>query len=497
MKSKLFILLLFVNSLLFGQSVDNSTTFTLQDVIDAVNPSSNDLNECFNDANPDYFNDTYKAQYYAEFGNLNNLLMFRDYGAHNATTVVVPTVITTTPSSVSYRSAVVGGDVTSDGGSTLLTRGVYISTNSNMSGATAFPIMGQTGVYSGSLKLDCTGTTYYVQAYASNSAGFGTGDIVSFVSSSPTLVQIEFFSQLDGVTITDVNTAYTAANKLYWGITGATTSSLRYVVSMTTDEPVYMTGTNPSCRTMASSWRVAKNASNGNVYVVNTSINSEMTTCNQYTANVVTYTTSGTWTRPSNVAYAKIECWGGGGTGGGATGTGARAAGGSGGTYASKVIAVPNASYAYVVGALRTASATAVRNGNPTSFGTTLVIATGGIGGAVNATTGGATATTASTTGSVGDVIYAGGNGGAGTSATYSGGGGGGAGSSGAGGNASNQTAGTGTSQNGGNGAAGRNTAGAGAAGSNYGGGGAGGCATTSTDRAGGSGAAGYLRITY
>ncbi len=89
MKSKLIGLFLLIWVTGFSQSVPNTTTFSLQDVINAVSPSSNDLVECFNDANPDYFNDTYKAQYYAEYGNLNNLLMFRDYGAHNALTVVL------------------------------------------------------------------------------------------------------------------------------------------------------------------------------------------------------------------------------------------------------------------------------------------------------------------------------------------------------------------------------------------------------------------------
>jgi len=56
--------------------VPNTTDFTLADVIAAVLPSSNDLNECFTDAIQGAFNYTYNPG-----GNQNtNLLNFRDYG---------------------------------------------------------------------------------------------------------------------------------------------------------------------------------------------------------------------------------------------------------------------------------------------------------------------------------------------------------------------------------------------------------------------------------
>lgn len=56
--------------------VPNTTDFTLADVIAAVLPSSNDLDECFTDAIQEAFNYTYNPG-----GNTNtNLLNFRDYG---------------------------------------------------------------------------------------------------------------------------------------------------------------------------------------------------------------------------------------------------------------------------------------------------------------------------------------------------------------------------------------------------------------------------------
>jgi hypothetical protein len=54
--------------------VPNTTDFSLADVIAAVLPSSNDLQECFNDAVDDAFDSTYGP------GDKSNLLQFRNYG---------------------------------------------------------------------------------------------------------------------------------------------------------------------------------------------------------------------------------------------------------------------------------------------------------------------------------------------------------------------------------------------------------------------------------
>ena len=50
-------------------SVPNTTTFTLQDVVTEVNPTTDDLNDCFNDAIASYFNSAYE-------GSKNQLLNF-------------------------------------------------------------------------------------------------------------------------------------------------------------------------------------------------------------------------------------------------------------------------------------------------------------------------------------------------------------------------------------------------------------------------------------
>lgn len=57
-------------------AVPDTTTFTLQDVVDEVVPTTDDLVDCFADADADKFNSEYK-------GNKDRLLNFRNYGAQN------------------------------------------------------------------------------------------------------------------------------------------------------------------------------------------------------------------------------------------------------------------------------------------------------------------------------------------------------------------------------------------------------------------------------
>jgi hypothetical protein len=217
---------------------------------------------------------------------------------------------------------------------------------------------------------------------------------------------------------------------------------------------------------------------------------------------VETFTTNGSWTCPEGVTSVTVECWGGGGAGGGARGNPCYAGGGAGGQYAIKVDNTVSAgnSYSYVVGGASTASASAVVNGNPTSWRTNVVVAAGGAGGALSTTTGTTSAGGAGTdAGGTGTTVYAGGSGADGVAATRSGGGGGGAGSTGTGNTASASAVDGGAAKSeyggkGGNGVTSGNTRNNGAV---YGAGGSGGCASNSTDRAGGNGAAGFIRITY
>jgi len=101
----------------------------------------------------------------------------------SGTTISVPTVITQTPVTITDSSASVGGFISSDGGSSVIERGICFGKNQNPSIADQ-TIKGGSGAGSYICiitRLD-QGTTYYARAYALNSGGTGYGNQVSFTT---------------------------------------------------------------------------------------------------------------------------------------------------------------------------------------------------------------------------------------------------------------------------------------------------------------------------
>ena len=95
----------------------------------------------------------------------------------------VPTVTTSTASAITYNSATVAANVTSDGGATVTERGVCWSTNHNPVNTGSHSTSGSgTGSYSVNLTGLSSSTTYYVRAYAINSVGVSYGSEVSFTT---------------------------------------------------------------------------------------------------------------------------------------------------------------------------------------------------------------------------------------------------------------------------------------------------------------------------
>ena len=128
--------------------------------------------------------------YYVRAYATNNL--GTNYGNQvSFTTENTPPVLTTTNvSSITPSTARSGGNITSDGGSEVTARGVCWSTSQN---PTITNLKTSNGSGTGSFTSDITGlspgTTYYVRAYATNSAGTNYGNQVSFTTekASPVL----------------------------------------------------------------------------------------------------------------------------------------------------------------------------------------------------------------------------------------------------------------------------------------------------------------------
>ena len=96
--------------------------------------------------------------------------------------IVVPSITTTTITIFTFNSATVGGNISTDGNSTVTERGVFWGTSpdSELSG-TKLQIGSGIGSFSTSLSGLTENTSYYVKTFATNSAGTAYGNEINFI----------------------------------------------------------------------------------------------------------------------------------------------------------------------------------------------------------------------------------------------------------------------------------------------------------------------------
>lgn len=135
----------------------------------------------------------------------------------------LPTVTTSAATNITYTSATVGGNVTSDGGATVTERGVVYSTSQNPTTSNSKVTNGSgTGSFTCSLSDLQDGTTYYVRAYAINKKGIAYGEQVSF-----TIEKYFSVSYTKKISFSKGNLQYTQSTKKWsfaenqWEIIGA------------------------------------------------------------------------------------------------------------------------------------------------------------------------------------------------------------------------------------------------------------------------------------
>ncbi len=98
-------------------------------------------------------------------------------------TTTMPTVTTSSIINANQTFATGGGNVTSDGGATVTSRGVCWSTSQNPTISDDHTIDGTgTGIFTSNITGLTANTPYYVRAYATNSVGTSYGDQVSFTT---------------------------------------------------------------------------------------------------------------------------------------------------------------------------------------------------------------------------------------------------------------------------------------------------------------------------
>jgi uncharacterized protein (TIGR02145 family) len=104
----------------------------------------------------------------------------------------LPTVITSAITSISQTTSISGGNVTFDGGITLLARGVCWSTNANPTITDSKTIESpSTGIYTSILTGLAANTVYHYKAYVTNSVGTSYGDELTFKTFKGTLTDVE------------------------------------------------------------------------------------------------------------------------------------------------------------------------------------------------------------------------------------------------------------------------------------------------------------------
>jgi sugar lactone lactonase YvrE len=130
---------------------------------------------------------------------------YGDVVSFTTLSVTSPTVTTTSPATnVSYTTATVTGDVSSDGGDPITERGVVYSTTVNPPTTDDIKLIvdGTTGTFDANLTGLTVSTEYFARAYAINPQGTSYGDVVIFTTATPTMPTITTTDPAVSVTAT-------------------------------------------------------------------------------------------------------------------------------------------------------------------------------------------------------------------------------------------------------------------------------------------------------
>ena len=117
------------------------------------------------------------------------------YGAtlvFTTSVAVIPSITTSSISSITQTTATGGGNISSDGGSAVISRGVcWSNTTSSPTISNSRTIDGSgIGSFTSSLTGLSPNTTYYVRSYATNGVGTSYGTVWQFTTSAATLASI-------------------------------------------------------------------------------------------------------------------------------------------------------------------------------------------------------------------------------------------------------------------------------------------------------------------
>ncbi len=268
------------------------------------------------------------------------------YGAQSSftTLVVAPTVSATTAiSSLTATTASSGGTLGTNGGGTISANGVCWGTTSGPTVALATKTTNTVGAtWTSSLTGLLPGTTYYVRAYATNSAGTAYGTEVSFTTPTiaPTLTTTAYSGLTGTAVVSGGSISATGGTPITAvGVCWSTSSGTESISGEHTTDTVVQSGAFASSitgLTTGTTYYLKAYATNN----VGTSYGGEIS----FTpTNVVKLSYTGglqTWTVPAGVTSVTVKVWGAGGMyGSDGSGSGSSIPGGYGG-YARGTLAV-------------------------------------------------------------------------------------------------------------------------------------------------------------
>ncbi len=156
------------------------------------------------------------------------------------TVASVPALTSVEATGITHIAATSGGNITSENGSPIISRGVCWATVQNPTILDSKTNNGSgTGTFSSSL-IDLTpGTTYYLRAYATNSAGTAYGNQVTFRTNNPvipTITTINLTSITNNSVVTGGNVTANGGSPITaYGVCWATTPTPTIANTKTTD----------------------------------------------------------------------------------------------------------------------------------------------------------------------------------------------------------------------------------------------------------------------
>ncbi len=126
--------------------------------------------------------------------------------------ILVPTLATSNVTSITRISAISGGNISSDGGNAVVMRGIcYSLTPAPTTAQNVVEKGGGTGGFTGDMTGLTPGTTYYLRAFATNSAGTAYGNELTFVT-NPILVPVVTTSTVTTITRISANSGGNVTN---------------------------------------------------------------------------------------------------------------------------------------------------------------------------------------------------------------------------------------------------------------------------------------------